>query len=516
MRYIYYVLISMILFGCRSLETEKLIEFSEQTEPAGVLYSLPMTKLDLAASWRVTKCGPDGVTIKSSLKVTPGQIPDPNEVRVLDYRDLGGLTSTSSLKIELTEDGMLKGINASRDDKTAEIVTSFVGSAVKIAALASGIPTFPAAGEVFAIIPAAPTQTRVICRPATKAAVESVKLHQKSVAAATQTLAASTVRVSNAATVVAGTKKPTKDARRELEVAIAENLSLQSNLAKAQKRLQAILGSLTVSASTGWAGAGTLKSAESSLTDRTTIKLPKSKISKLLVEGEVPKKDNKGPQTLTSLASDNGQVVEIYAISKLTATACKNKCEVEKTTKKQEADGGIAYRFSAPGHVFGCLKRHFDEKTSCANVGKGKKLFDKTISIAQLGRIAVLPLDTGAFQSNTLDVSFSKTGQPTSITFKDESVELQKVAGILESAVEQVTAFRDARRNADLEAIKRRTAEVQALNELQTAISAGAPDEPQDPLDAELELLGAQTEIAQARLGLLLAQQALRDAEAEN
>lgn len=159
----------------------------------GISYALPMLQYDVKVTYRLQRCPGDwdgnkdlavGVETAATSSYVAG------ERYLIDYRALSSPLKTSSFSIETYADtGTLKGINASAEDKSGDVLKSLTELGISAASIATGSPFAamqsqdPVAAKLKAIIDASLVDaTEVVCTSETltalrarKAAIDRIK-----------------------------------------------------------------------------------------------------------------------------------------------------------------------------------------------------------------------------------------------------------------------------------------------------------------------------------------------------
>lgn len=144
---------ALVLAGCAHLDTqpERRITATTGTALAGITYSLPMVQYEITATRTLTEC-PDAIVFKKQptglyngkLKIEAKAEAKTEHIAGERYRidhiQLNGLFKTSNFAIEYQPGGsdLLKSINATVEDHSAEVIGNAVKAGLAIYAVASG------------------------------------------------------------------------------------------------------------------------------------------------------------------------------------------------------------------------------------------------------------------------------------------------------------------------------------------------------------------------------------------
>jgi hypothetical protein len=145
MRSLAYIGIALALAGCTELRVSRLSD-DTQGPVTGFTYALPFTQFEMTAVRALKTCDDkstkDAITLTydySLTSPTAASLPDSAQTYVIDYQSLASGSKISDLKLQNFATGMLQQINASAEDRTAQIVTNTITGIANIAAsIASG------------------------------------------------------------------------------------------------------------------------------------------------------------------------------------------------------------------------------------------------------------------------------------------------------------------------------------------------------------------------------------------
>jgi hypothetical protein len=137
--------------GCTTkLEANKLTKWSSETAlNSGIVYFLPAADFEVILVRELKGCSFNGIAnaweakIAISSEVKVNYKADPGATYLVDYGKLDKAMKQTDLRIDLYENGTLKGINAGFADFTAQVLEKTLGTALNLVAAATGlkIPT---------------------------------------------------------------------------------------------------------------------------------------------------------------------------------------------------------------------------------------------------------------------------------------------------------------------------------------------------------------------------------------
>lgn len=527
-QYLKYILPAFLgvasLGGCTELQSSLVGNEGKEALQGGILYSLPMAQYQLETSFRITSCPDLSIT---EIPVEAGRIllapdfeikqtarekivPDPDKLYVLNYEEMSGSTKTSTLKVDLHENGTIKSINAGVSDRTTEVAKAAIKTGFKTVQLASGLPgtktlnkdiqeTGTTTGEK-----PKPLQVKgVICTPYTEQLIIKRNATDNKQRTETETLLGKTQALEKARAVVEASDTPSDQAIADLETALQESLAAEKALAGTQKLLARIDATLTVKVSEVWPKTGT------EMTTRT--RMPDRSITDLLNNHsfDPPKDGLKAPVINTSLAELPEQLAVLTEISSATNTAATTGNCSEGNWDCSTDRQGVYYRVPAKAYLRSCMASDV-KSNGCDSVPEDSLLLNEYLDVPQLGVLAVLPLKNGVGQDNVLAATFSDKGMLETFSYDEKSAALEKIAGVLDEAVDNVLALKELRRTAELEDLKLEQQKVEARNALKAAIAEGQPD----PTTESTAQINSETELLNALLARMSAQKALNEAKA--
>ncbi len=458
----------------------------------GWSYALPAVGFDIAISREVLQCreenGEAKVAIKTQVVGTPIYVRDPAQTYAINYEELSSGLKTSSIKVEMHDNGMLKQISSEADDRTGEVlvavasgVAKFATGVVLPAAAGGGIPGVfspqrPAAGP--------PPKARASeCKKQLSAslykALEQMQAAKLAVVAATATLANATdklnVHIANAS--AAKDKLPAK--LQEALITAAESVAdARQDLVEAAASLATLKRATTHIETFRWFQTsvdkdGMLRS------DPHPIPLP------------VRKRWFKTPSDFQSTI--DAQMIEL----RLETTAGR---AIAPTASPEE---GVRYRIPVSGSLM-AYKGHG---------GAAVKSRVVDAAIPQLGHVMSISYKNGLFQSNKIFAAFRPDGSLASAEYADLESSAENAANTFKQLTDVAADAVKEAQSAPLDALTREKSRVdaetnliRAQTELQKAKLAAEP--PGDSV-AEKARLEADTSLLKAKLENLRAREAL-------
>lgn len=542
-----FCLFAILLTSCASLTTrvtsEPYTSPSASKLQSGVIYRLPMKQYLLATTFEPLYCSQTGSTVQLegsiNVDVTEKVTGDPSQTYVIDYQMLSGLTKVANVEINLSESGLLTGINSTLADQTASVIKD---SAAALFSVARGMSlnslsinktwntksVKKEACEVF-------NEKRAELKN-TKNEYDKAKNIDKKIINLSNELAGLEKLRMQYMTDAEFQKKFGTEIQNEEAVERVKKVNLaidetklklkaeetnKPDLEKLAKGLADIQAMLIFSGETQWF---------TPVKDNNTleIKISSEKLASLFVgtkiEG-VPRCSDANNNEQANNACLDTPVITAKAISlpekpTFPEDDIKNKWVSENN---QKVDLGIMYRLPAPVQ----LKISARSNT---NAAAETVLMDRIVELPQFGEIGTLNLKNKVFDDNTLNVTFNPSGGINKVVFRSsaqaaaaanaaagvsssyfnfikdrrsdkisaekENVELDKIRRTDRVSAEKEQIDLDKSRaaaNATIAAEDVKTLkDIQRIQALQTGTAA--------PEDVKLEILKTQTDILNQQL----------------
>lgn len=459
---------------------------SDPTSRRGIAYFLPFTQFDTKTTWTLAACDAQGIPeIAVSFAATPVSAPDPDHLYTIDYSSLDAISKTSSVKVDFHDSGAIKSINASAEDRTAEIAGKAISAVAKIA-------KFAAPG-------AAPNAAKFQCTETAKKILEDLKDKKgkftkltAKLEKATKVLDALTVRV-----VRSDDATPAK-VFAELDRQIANVVATQLGIDQAKKVIAAQLKKVSYTSEVKFP-------ATSSQFRSGQQMLPLAKLREWVANFD----------TVVSQSGLAEYERSQSVFLELTASGGWEKGTDYPADRSKEARrAGLRYRIAVPGQLSVCQNTHcsdFDNEP--IEVEKGLP-----VRILQRGTTFYLPFASAPFSNGALSATFSESGVMTSAGYEQKKVAGEAIAGLADLLADEVVTvggmIREAK-NTKLEKLNERTAIAKAVQEALNAEKA-LLDAPNSELATQSASLAADTALKNAELANILADVAVRKARQES
>lgn len=472
------VVATLGLQGCTSLNAERVNEGKMTVQ--GAPYNLTFTQYDLTIKRRLVSCVKDtdkalapgalpvsDVKIETTVEAKRKEARDPEREYVIDFAALRSFFKTTDVAVEYYDNGALKSVNATVDDKTAEFLKSSFTVAAKVAKLTAG---------------AGAANTQGCSKDVRDALVEGIKAEEELKAKTALLTRLTTVLEKRVA--VASALGPTRNAaeRQALASEVTAVIDAKAQVDAQQAKVNAHQKRFTKTAKLTWPNSGETFSAE--LLEPLTRADVRAWVS-LDDEGSAALKDT---GVWARFTSDSASAKHVL---------CTPNCG------DSEKAPGLKYRMAKPGKFQVC------SNATCS--GEDAELFKDTGLFSQLGPIMTLPLRNYPFMTQTVVLTMNEAGQPTKLGYRSEAG-AEKALDTLNTFVDEYGKVRQARKpKSELELVKEQTELLEAKAKLAVAKAALEPN-PSANQAATTAALKADTALLEAELAKLKAQAALDEA----
>jgi hypothetical protein len=435
--------------------------------------------------------------------VTPRYVPDPNHSFLIHYADLGNGMKETRLELEKYENGTLKSLNATLDDRTAEVIAGTLRGLASIAALAGGFPlpavAAPAGAEADSNRVGRPISFRKflvrrgLCKPRVLEALGLRLDLEKGLEDALKQIQRLEAEIRDKGKELekekgqlAATSKKLKEAKDAQPSDPQEIKKLEAEVQELQAKVKA-LEDVVKAAENGKKAietpiAGQLK-RRAELVERLTVKtvltfIPKQDLRQRTDPGAI--------KAAKAWFLDEARPIycggsndRCYATLELEpAQNLPLPLRVDAAVLVSEADrpflsdrsqvatnGHLVYREPAYGEVFVCKEEPCLDARGHLQAPADRRIFAAPATVSQLGPLAVLPLTNGTFENKTLKASFAASGALESFTYTTNASNEKAASAFAESA-ETLSALAQAKREAKKNATTLKKEEVTAEAEL--------------------------------------------------
>lgn len=489
-----------LLAGCATELRSVHVGNSADVPLAGAPYNLTFTQYELRMVRRLVTCPGSGSTeaedrqmkVVTQVVVKPLEVRDPAREYVIDFLALRSFLKTTDMKVEYHENGALKSVNASADDKTAETLGAVVGAVGKVA-LATVSPAAAAASKgTFGVMVKPSEEVADACKFEVQRALRDLPKLQADLKRKTRELERATVTLSQLVAWAAGLGDAvTNDLRKRFDQQFPRVIGLQDEVQVLKDKLEAVLETLTTEAQAQtWPPDGeTRKSAGALFKDLSAKEL-----------------GNWAHQPAPGTLADLQARTRVHAGLQGATPMSMPHADPNRQRPADATVAGLKYRMAVPGALRLCNQAC--DTRDAEEIGRHPGL------ISQLGPVMTLPLKNHPFMTQTLSASFDPGGRPTALGYRSEA-SAEKAAGALNNVVDEVLKVREARQpKTELQQLKDETELLEAQAKNAAAKKALDPARFTEQADA-VAAFDADRSVLEARLALLKAQQAMDAAEAQ-
>lgn len=467
----------------------------------GIGYVLPYTQWKVTVAWRLDYCpdprqpaanGGRDATLVVKVDAVADSADDGSLQFLINPQDLQTATSITTFGAKW-HDGrnILSSINASVEDRTAQVVGNLVKTAVKVIPLAAGAPAPPGA---------APTAT-LFCTAEATAALSAAKDAKALLDIKDGDLKKATSALASVTTKVASMGGAIDDATKSaLSTAIDNLVKAQREQSATAEALQTALEAISYTRKLNWPSESSEFSSgpisadiakinawfQGAAGDEVPLDTVYFQIERIGSFGRLPDRlDKRKPiSPNTALAPDPSN------------PTVETKGE-DKYLPPDDKSRGLRYRMPARGRLVVC------SRSPCGSDDDVGMLAEFEGPVAQLGYVNVLPFRSRAFGSNSFTAEMNLDGSLKSVGYEQKAAPAEAATGALADAATQLSSVLDptARLQADTAYLKALKDKRDALELLKTPEIDAAAKETSD-LDAETTLLNARLNRLKAEIAL--------------
>lgn len=444
--------------GCTTQLKVRPIDGKVETTRVGAPYSVPFTQYTIEVTREVVGCG-NNLKVKTGAEIKSAELRrDPKLRFALDTDSLASSFKTSDVKLDYDSNGVVTALNATAEDRTAQVIGNIVSSVAKIASIAAASGAGGARAEA--------------CSPETLAALADVQMLRPGVKTATAAVTARTEALkalqTKAAALGANIDEGTKDKISKAYDALAASTE---ELAQKSKALEKPLKAISEKQVIRWPQDGDTFHGEITMDDLIFAKF-----------GRVDDDPSERRRfsiflTLSPLVAGGRDVTVAAAAS---------------------AKLGVPFRSPEPGRVVVCAER------PCA---PGVEILaEKVGEVAQLGPIYYLNCTSRAFSSVGCSFAMASDGTLKSIGSVRKTASAEVLTGAVSSNLDTLSTLQGTLSTAKQKQFEKATALAKAEADYEATVKALAGDPNADVI--------ALTATAKANAEYALAQKAEADARA--
>ena len=136
-------IVAIISAACTSLSSKQIN--GQTNTPPGLTYRLPAKQFTVKAEYQITGCSPRGTNadLAANVTVSLSESLIGAEAYTIDYEQLNAWTKVTSTEFQLSQAGLLTGVNATISDQSGAVIGSSVSGITSIVRAAT-LPNIPA------------------------------------------------------------------------------------------------------------------------------------------------------------------------------------------------------------------------------------------------------------------------------------------------------------------------------------------------------------------------------------
>ena len=496
--------LAALLSGCTATMTSAPLKQAGPRE--GIGYVLPYTNWSVTVAWRLDYC-PDrfdpaanngkDASLAVKVEAVAGSADDGELQFLINPQDLQTPTSITTFGAKW-HDGrnVLSSINASVEDRTAQVIGNIVKTAVKVIPLAIGLPA-PGAPP---LAPGEPPRATRFCLPTAATALEIAKTATALVETREGELKGRTAVLTALTTKVAAMSAAIDDATKTaLGTALDDVVKARRNLIAAEEALGQALEAISYTRKLTWPNGGNEFSGGPITVDPDKV----TNWVQLDTPGDLPLRDvylqieRVGSFGRTPTRTDRRSIAVGAARMADPSNPIKANAGADAYRLPDGTSKGLRYRMPARGLLVAC------SRSPCGSEDRVGKLAEFEVPVAQLGYVNVLPFRSRAFGSNAFTAEINIDGSLKSVGYEQKTAPAEGATGPVAEAASQLSGVLDP--TARLQA---GTTHLTALKARRDALEAlRVPKD--DPVATETSALGAETALSNAKLARLQAEIAL-------
>lgn len=468
-------LVFSILVLCSACTTSLKVQRVDPAKPStrvGAPYPLLFTRYKIEVTRQVAGCGPElKVLVKAEIKGFEGA-PDPKQLFVLDPNSLASPVKISEVKLEYLPSGAVSSLNGSAEDRSAQVISNVVATAVKMVSIAA--PILMAMGEeaeaqAQACSPAVLAARRVVIEktPIVEAAIKLVDSRTEEVNTLNKKVASMGSNIDERTKAALG---------KDYDALAAAVDDLTDKKAALEKALKVITYVETVH----WPDNGDMPKGESQL-------LP-AVLSRWLTVDTDPDARKK--------------FAVFFNLEGIGSTS-------RDLAKEDVVDTqlGVPYRQPVLGRLTVCAGE------PCG--GDNLPIAETVGDVLQLGYVYYLPCESRPFTSISCSFAMTDTGQLKSMGTAQKAASAEGLSGAAKDTVTQLGSLQETLASAKTNRLVAQTAALKAEADYAAAAAALQPDPSKSDKD-ETAALKASIDLLNAKRAQLEAEAALSEALAKS
>lgn len=506
----------LTLSGCTTLNVNRFDSGNEESRQ-GIAYFLPFSQFETKLTWTASCDTKNGNELKLTPKaeMTPKTGPDPDGLYVIDYRSLDAFTKTSDVRVEFYDNGAIKSINASADDKTGEILGTTLTAVGKFARiLATGSDGVTQQDLKFVCKPTLVTAIQLAGEAKSGKKDTAGTLIEEGVDQKTARLKAATDRLTAYSAIIVQAGASVTDAQKaEHFRRISAVSAAQIELDLATKKLEAAQKAITFTKTILFPLRSNLyESLEGEMIDPGVLaKWIEIDLTTHCAVDDVACNDaglkRNFMNDLKDLAEKNSLWLKLAANSEYSSRF--------RAGDSGNPENGVRYRIAVPAILTICKEKSCLDWESArgpapADIPVDLVRDDKhegivksfPVQMMNQGTTFFLPFHSQAFTNASLSATFAQNGVLTSAGYQQKRAPGEAAAGMLGTLLNEagltIEAIREEEKT-ELELIQEQTQLATAQKALEDA-QAALVEKEIDPNDEAIEALRADTALREAEV----------------
>lgn len=449
------MILSMAIFSCTELTVIPLKQ-AVNIDPVGLVYFLPKSKFDITIDREITGYVCDGLETNYEIKhkITLKNSYIRGDSYLIDYPRLSNAATTTSLSVELYNNGTIKSMNSTLTDESGKIVEAVLSGIVKIASAAI-VPTKK--GE----------EIGIICKQDVITNLNDLKTQRDLLSKKEAELEAKKSELNTETD-----KEKIAQLKKEIEILEKDFKKIKNKISEIEPKLTFSQNITIIPDMNKIMEGGKYKTQE--------LYPPKEMLCKWFEfsKGDCISKlsDNDYESLINKKFIKMKLFIDYYFDSGIVNTTLPDSNLIISKDKSVKYHKGLVY--CQPREVLllinngeCCINEKFEI------VGKDEdRLFTKYFNIPQLGLLGLLPLTNEAFQTKTIMASFNEDGSINKFEYTTKSA-AEQTAKLLNQTADGIVKISDekikineAKRNEQLNNLKIQAEKAKALLEYQKAL----------------------------------------------
>lgn len=380
--------------------------------PAGVVYFLPLVEYEVKLVRQLVRCddvdqnsADANLAVKTAATATTRYLQDPDHAYSIDYDKLSSALKKTDVTIELHENGTLKSVNASVTDETRQVIANVVSGVARLALISAGLPGAQLDDKGKPV-------DRNVCTPAARSALKSLKSLEAAIKAGQSAIEAT-------------------------ETEIADSKEHPDKLKPLREKLKKLKDE---------------QAANGKLRDKAVEFLTHTKLHHFR-----PKTDMRQaplapmPELLSKWFTEVGKATPEVAEAMTATVAVAGASQTGKAGNAVVNGDAFYYRQPADAILVVCPGTAcLDAATKVLLLPEDKRLLSTPTVVPQLGVLARLAFENGAFESNILKATFRPSGMLEKLESSSKASATEASAAFKDS-VEVLGKVKDQKRKEGLQ-----------------------------------------------------------------